>query len=71
MDIYGQPHRFSHFGQAPNLQSELSEPFELTFVELSFNIMENLLCSGFISLYLWFFYVLSLKAFVIYARHFE
>ena len=33
--------------------------------------MENLLCLGFISLYLWFCYVKSLKAFDIYARHFE
>ena len=34
-------------------------------------MIENLLCLGFSSLYLWFCYVLFLKAFVIYARHFE
>ena len=39
-----------HICQAPTLQSELSE-------------IENLLCLDFISLYLWFCYVLSLKAF--------
>ena len=61
----------SHFCQVPNLQSELSEPFELTLIESGFNMIENLLCLGFISLYLWFCYALSLKAFVIYARHFE
>ena len=62
----------SHICQAPNLQFKLSEPFEWTLIELSFNTIENLLCLGFISLYLcFFFYVLSLKAFDIYARHFE
>ena len=61
----------SHFCQAPNFQSELSEPFEWTLIELGFNMIENLLCLGFSSLCLWFWYVLFLKAFVIYARHFE
>ena len=61
----------SHICQAPNLLFKLSEPFEWTLIELSFNTIENVLCLGFISLYLCFFYVLSLKAFDIYAQHFE
>jgi len=69
--IYTASRTVSHFCQAPNLQSELSEPFELTLIELGFNMIENLLCLGLISLYLWFCYVLSLKALVIYARHFQ
>ena len=47
----------SHFCQAANLQSALSRPFERTLIELSFNMIENILCLGFISLYLWFCYV--------------
>ena len=48
--------------EAPNLQPELLEPFELTLIELGFNMIENLLCLqgvGFISPYVWFCYVLS------------
>ena len=69
--IYTASQTGSHkFCQSPNLQSELSEPFELT-LKLSLSMIENLLPSGFILLYLWFCCMLSLKAFVIYARHFE
>ena len=53
----------SHFCQAPNLQSELSEPFDRLLTELSFNMIEILLCLGFIP-----FMVLLCD---IYARHFE
>ena len=52
----------SHFCQAPNLQSELSEPFEWILTELSFNMIEILLCLGFISLYLWFCYVIFTRS---------
>ena len=48
----------SHFCQAPNLQSELSEPFEWILTELNFNMIEILWCLGFISLYLRFCYVI-------------
>ena len=36
-----------HICQAPNLQSELWEPFEWTLIELGSNMIENLLCLGF------------------------
>ena len=49
---------------SPSCRSRLNE-------HLSFNMIENLLCLGFISLYLWFCFVLSLNALDIYARHFE
>ena len=63
--IYTASRTGSHFCQAPNFESELSEPFELTLIELGFNMIEKLLCLGFISLYyLWFCCVFSLKAFV-------
>ena len=58
---YGQPNGFSHLS-TPNLQFKLSEPFEWTWIELNFNTKENLLCLGFISLYLCFFLCFIFKS---------
>ena len=59
MGLYAASRTSPHFCQAPNLQSErwsrLSE-------HLSLNIIENLLCLGFISIYLWFCYVIFTRS---------
>ena len=58
--LYGQPNVFSLLTSTMQIPSPGCLVSKWTLTELSFNMIENLLCLGFISLYLWFCYVYNL-----------